>query len=376
MRYLKFIGLLQIFVLALLSGCGGVGDNSESSGTLVLTVTNTTPNAGTAIPVSAQYGLVGKVNGMNGLKVTFSSPDHPELIAPNTAYTDSSGLAQALLQTNGSITKPVTLQLIAKVDDLLSLPVSITLNPVNIDLSLGTLAMKTTVAAVNAGASFSVGAQYTHPYVKDLHGITVTFSSDRPDIVAPVTGVTDPNGLTVVNMVAKNVVTTPTTVNITATVANIVSAPAPLLVNPPTLVLSPPASATFNLTGAPEGAVARFVVAGANVVIKDAAGNPIQNQAVTISVQTIVNQVTGDDVVFFPDATNQIIAPPGILVVTTDSTGTALIPLAVDIVVPAPATGSQHVIGVFWNVSASTPGGILTGTASTLFTVTNAPAAQ
>ena len=122
--------------------------------------------------------------------------------------------------------------------------------------------------------------------------------------------------------------------------------------------------------------MARFVVAGANVVIKDAAGNPIQNQAVTISVQTIVNQVTGDDVVFFPDATNQIIAPPGILVVTTDSTGTALIPLAVDIVVPAPATGSQHVIGVFWNVSASTPGGILTGTASTLFTVTNAPAAQ
>jgi hypothetical protein len=364
-------------MMALLAGCGGggsgggVGDMSSSTGSLTVTSSKTAADAGTSIAVTAQYSLPTRSNGLNGLSVSFFSPDHPELLNPASAMTNDSGLAQATVFTNNSITKPVVFTIVAKLQDLQSAPVSVTLNPVNIDIALGALTMTTSSGSVSAGSSFGVTAAFTHPYVKDLHGLTITFSSDNPDIVPAVTATTDINGKAVATMTAKNVITTPTSVGIIAKLGSLSTTPVLMTVNPPTMILTPPTDGTFTVAKAPAGSVVRVVISGANVVVKNAAGNPIQNQPVTISVQTIVNKSDGDQVVFFPDSATQIIAPPGSITLTTDTNGKVIIPLAVDLVAPAPAVGSQHVINVVWSVSTVTPGGTLVGTASTLYTLKN-----
>ena len=268
MKILKPIWLLSFLLAVLLAGCGG-GGGSNSNGILTLQVGNQVADAGKPLTVTAQFALEGRTTGLNGLKITIYSPDYPEMINRTTLTTDLSGYATGVVTTNNITTNQVQLTLLAKIGDVISSPVSVTLNPA-------------------------------------------------------------------------------------------------------TLTFTPPGDGTFTVAAASAGGVLRVVNGGSQVTIRDgASGSPFQNQEVTISVQTIVNQRNGDQVVFFPVPGTEVIAPPGVIILTTDSNGTVILPIAVDMVSASP--GASHVINVIWKITAETDGGTLVGYGSTLYTVTTDP---
>lgn len=204
--------------------------------------------------------------------------------------------------------------------------------------------------SVGTGSTFTATVTFTSPVSTAYNGMPVTILSDNTDVIPNASGYTNDAGIANIILQPRSVITTQKTVNLVAVVEGVRSRSIPVTVTPPTLTLTPPADSTFAVTGS-TNQVVRFVAQNLIATFKDSLGNPVQNQNITLAVVTINNQRVGyDQVVFFPSAGSQVIAPPGTITVMTDSTGTSNIPVSIDVVTPS-SVPSQHVITVIWKVS-------------------------
>lgn len=361
----KMLQYVMIAMLPLMAACGGGSDGAN--GSLNLAVSSPAVDAGDAIVATATL-TTAKAGSLNGLDVNFSYRDNTGSVISVSGETNVNGVATVQLPTNAAITEPDTVVVIAEVSDIKSNSIPVTINPVVLDVNLGALSIGLSSATMNAGSALTATATFTHPYVQKLGGVPIVFSTDHPEIFDSVTINTTADGLAVAPLLSKNAITSPTTVSITATTGDL-KATTTVLVKPATLSLIAPANASFSVQNAPAGAVMRWVVSGASVLVSDSNGNPIPNQSIKVSVQTIVNKNPGDKVVFFPSPGVEVIAPPGTINLMTDSTGKAIIPVAIDVQLSSP--GGQHVITVVWSVTTSVNGNNLVGYGSSMFTAIN-----
>lgn len=238
----------------------------------------------------------------------------------------------------------------------------------------GSVALSVDKTSVGTGSTFAATVAVTSPSAAAFNGLDVSIVSDNTDVIPNASGTTNNAGVAHIVLKPLSVITTAKTVNLVAVVGGVRSLSVPVTVTAPTLTLAPPADATFAAAGSTNSAV-RFVAQNLKVSFNDSLGNPVQNQNITLAVDTINNQRPGDQAVFFPTAGTQVIAPPGTVTVVTDSSGVATIPASIDVVTPS-SVGGQHVITIIWKASAgilgfnNTP---LTFTASgaTQVTVTN-----
>jgi hypothetical protein len=242
------------------------------------------------------------------------------------------------------------------------------------DKTNGSVVLLVDKASVGTGSTLVATVSVTSPSSTSFNGLEVQVLSDNTDVIPNASGTTNNSGVANIILQPLSVITTQKNVNLIAVVGGVRSASVPVTVITPTLTLAPPADASFAVPGSTNDTV-RFVAQNLAVTFKDSLGNPVQNQNITLAVDTINNQRSGDQAVFFPTAGNQIIAPPGTITVITDSTGTATIPVSIDIVTPS-STGGQHVITIIWKASAGIVGHnntplTFTASGSTQVTVTN-----
>lgn len=238
----------------------------------------------------------------------------------------------------------------------------------------GSVAVAVDKTSVGTGSTFTATVTFTTPITTALNGLQVSLLSDDTAVIPNSSGYTNDKGIANIILQPRSVITTQKTINLIAVVEGLRSRSIPVTVTPPILTLSPPADAEFAAVGSVNQTV-RFVAQNLKVTFKDSLGNPVQNQGITLSVDTINNQKTGDQVIFFPTAGNQVIAPPGTITVMTDSSGEAIIPVSIDVVTPSSAP-SQHVITIIWKASVDALGYnntplAFTASGSTQLTVTN-----
>ena len=226
-----------------------------------------------------------------------------------------------------------------------------------------TMTIALSSATIGAGKSVTATVTVASPTGKSLSNLTPTLVSDSPDVVPVVTDTNGTNaaGVTNITLRTRNIKSTVSVVKIYATLDGITSSVATLTVNPPTLALNPPADFIFSVasTETPTGSgvftcgggQVRVVTTGAQAVFKDSSLQNVQGQSIVISVLSITNQALSglDQVVFFPDQANQVIIPPYNVTValTTDTNGTAVLPLRVDGEFPI-GKGGNHVFTVNW----------------------------
>lgn len=121
----SFRWVLLIAFVVVLSACGG-GGGQDTSGTLAVDTSSATVAPGTPIAVSATYANSNAAHVQN-VEVQFST-NHPELFPSIKAYTNSAGVATALLApVNGSLT-PVTVAVTATTGNLVAVT-NVTLQP-------------------------------------------------------------------------------------------------------------------------------------------------------------------------------------------------------------------------------------------------------
>lgn len=242
------------------------------------------------------------------------------------------------------------------------------------DNTNGSVTLVVNKTSVGTGSTFSGTVTFVSPISTAYNGKSVSILSDNTSLIPNGSGFLNNSGVANIPLQPLSVITTPKTVNLVAVVDGIRSTSVQVTVTTPTLTLAPPADSTFAATGSTNQTV-RFVAENLALTFKDSLGNPVQNQNITLSVKTINNQRLGDQVVFFPTAGTEIIAPPGKITVVTDSRGIANVPVSIDILTPSFAP-SQHVITVLWEAEADIIGHnntVLTfmASGSTQLTVTN-----
>lgn len=242
------------------------------------------------------------------------------------------------------------------------------------DKNNGAVTMSLNKSSVGTGSTFTAAVTVTSPNASSFNGLEASVFSDNTDVIPNASGVTNSAGVANIILQPRSVITTQKTVNLVAVVGGVRSASVPITVTTPTLTLAPPTDSSFAATGSTNSTV-RFVAQNLKVTFTDSLGNPVQNQNITLAVDTISNQRSGDQVVFFPTAGTEVTAPPGTITVVTDSAGAASIPVSVDILTPS-VIGSQHIITVIWKASAGILGYngtplTFTAAGSTQFTVTN-----
>lgn len=242
------------------------------------------------------------------------------------------------------------------------------------DNTNGSVALTVSKSAVGTGSTFSGTVTFISPVSTAYNGKSVSIVSDNTSLIPNGSGFLNNAGVANIPLQPLNVITTPKTVNLVAVVDGIRSTAVQVTVTTPTLTLAPPANSSFAATGSINQTV-RFVAQNLALTFKDSLGNPVQNQSITLTVKTINNQRSGDQVVFFPSAGTEVIAPPGTITVFTDSNGVASVPVSIDILTPSSAP-SQHVITVLWEAEADIIGHnntVLTfmASGSTQLTVTN-----
>lgn len=243
------------------------------------------------------------------------------------------------------------------------------------DSTNGNVTLAVDKTSVGTGSTFVATVTVSSPNIaSSSNGLNVSILSDNTAVIPNASGTTNNVGIANIFLQPLNVITAPKTVNLVAVVGGVRSLSIPVTVNTPTLTLAPPADASFAATGSTNSTI-RFVAQNLQVTFRDSLGNPVQNQNITLSVDTINNQRAGDQAVFFPSAGNQVTAPPGTISVLTDSSGAATIPASIDIITPS-VVGSQHVITIIWKASADVTGSnntplSFTAFGSTQVTVTN-----
>ncbi len=238
----------------------------------------------------------------------------------------------------------------------------------------GSITLSVDRSSVGTGSGIVAMVTVSSPRGSSVSGLPVSILSDNTDVIPNASGRVNSIGVANITLQPRSVITTQKIVNLIAEVDGLRSVSVPVTVTVPTLTMAPPADSTFAATGSINQKV-RFVATNMIVTFKDSLGNPVQNQPITLTVDTINNQRVGDQVVFFPTAGTEVIAPPGTITVATDSAGTASIPVSIEIVTPS-SIGSQHVITVIWKASANILGYnniplTFTASGATQTTVTN-----
>lgn len=204
-----------------------------------------------------------------------------------------------------------------------------------------------------------------------LNGIKVKVLSSDNSVIADADGTTDPTGTAniVLRTKATNVARTVTL--IAAADGATQSSSVQILVSPDAkLTVTLPPTSEYAVTGGTPGSIVRIVMSGTNLLFVDNFDNPVPNQFVRLSVDSITNKATDDRVVFTPVQGAEITAPPGWLDVSTDTNGSAVIPMEVDATIPA--FDSQHVFTINWRAETTYHGLMYTVTGQSMITITNA----
>ncbi len=225
--------------------------------------------------------------------------------------------------------------------------------------------LSVSASSVAAGQPLTATAQLSSSNGVPLNKVTVTYVSDAKDVIPDATGSTDSTGLSTVALSTKNIKNTATVVTIYALAGGVQSNSVQVTVTPATLTFTPPADATFAQTADAttklcSGGQMRVVPSGAQVLFKDPSGQNVFGQQVAISVTSITNILLPlgiDQVVFYPGALNTVTIPPftASVSLTTDTSGTALLPVAIDGYFPT-NQGGQHVFVINWQASTQVVG--------------------
>lgn len=218
-----------------------------------------------------------------------------------------------------------------------------------------TITSSAAVTSVGAGASVSATATITSSTGAPVNGLSVHFVSDDPTVIPNVSAETNASGVATVQLATRNIITTTKVVNVYAEYAGQKSQAFAITVNPATLTFTQPADQKYSAT---VGSSLRIITSGVSVQVKDPAGNPVQGATVTLAVPSIANLVAGAaQVVFYPNGLNETYIPPfeTTLTVTTDSTGTAVVPVAFDSFAPMVADTS-YIYTINWLATVQYPG--------------------
>ncbi|HEY9828720.1 MAG TPA: hypothetical protein V6D19_25140 [Stenomitos sp.] len=218
----------------------------------------------------------------------------------------------------------------------------------------GALLLTVSATSVGAGKSLTASATLSSASGRPVNNLTPTYVSSVQEVIPNVTDTkgTSSVGLSQVPLTTRNVRDTPVDVTIYAVVDGIKSNEVHVTVNPATLSLAAPADATFSQTSTGNvctGGIVRDVSSGASALFKDSTGQVISGQQVTMSVTSITNYTTGDLITFYPSGATTVIIPPwpNSVTLTTDSNGTAFLPVTIDGILPT-IKGSSHVFVVNW----------------------------
>lgn len=204
--------------------------------------------------------------------------------------------------------------------------------------------------------SVTAKAIYTNPLKSNLQGLEITFTTDKPEIIASRVVKTDSSGTATCILTANSPIspvskapTAPTVVTITASVGDLIQK-ATFIVKPASLTVTPPTAASVS-GGGFVGSVVRVVPSGMFAKVVDGDGVPLANIPVTVEVSTIVNGTAGD-VLFWPDyPAGTSSAPPSVFTKKTDANGQVPFQMTIDVVVPS----VSHVVSVVWKVSFTDP---------------------
>ena len=217
----------------------------------------------------------------------------------------------------------------------------------------GSLTLVTDRNTLNSGDSI-VGTVTLTAVVagKPVNGLEVWIRSSDNTVIADTSGITNTTGKANIVLKAKSV-TASRTITLIATMKGVTqSTSVQVTVTPHVLPTGP--TLTVNL---PESSAAAFkaggylgtlLLSGTNIQLVDANSNPIAGQVVSLFVDSITGQQIGERGYYEPTTGNQITAPPGVLTVTTDSNGSANIPIAVEMYVPGVA-GTENNMVINWH---------------------------
>ncbi len=235
--------------------------------------------------------------------------------------------------------------------------------------SSGSLALAIDKTSVESGGIVVATVTLTASTGQPVNDVPIRVMSTNSNVVASASGKTNMSGVAQVTLSAKWLAADQ---SVYLSAGSDVTANSPsvaLTVVAPKLTATMPGATSYAATGASPGSVVRVVQSGNTVKFLNGASNPIVNQPIDVTITSITNQRSGDAVIFYPSPGVTIVSPTGILSAVTDNTGTANVPMAVDVVVPA--TGSQHVITLNWQATTDYAGNTYTLTGSSQFTVTN-----
>ncbi len=361
---MKSLGTLVFAVICAtvmsISGCGGGGGGGGDSATVgSLSVSATV--SGTQIVATAKYSNP-LYSDLQGVKIDFAS-SQSSLVVGTTVSCDSTGTAVAVLNIVG-VPSVETINIVARTGNLIaSAPVSLTLPSLSLSLNTTDLTL---------GIPLVATAKYSNPHAASLKGVDIVFSSNNASLFDAVTVKTDDTGTAVAYMVPKNTISSTTNALISAKRDTQVQT-ASVTVKPASLTISAPADATKEISSTTGGYV-RFIPSGVEsfTVVKTGDGLPVANAEVTLSIQTILNG-TGVDVIFWEDYPVDPYIDPTTITITTDSAGQFPIQATVDVPVGAadPGTETTNIVTVVWKVTYNSPSGLVTGYASTMYTVVN-----
>jgi len=234
--------------------------------------------------------------------------------------------------------------------------------------SSGSLTLALDKSTVESGGAVVATVTLTASTGQPVNNVSVRVMTSNSNVMNSATGTTNIDGKAYIHLSAKWLASDQQIYLVAGSDVTGNSSSAPLLVTAPKLAATLPATSSYAVTNGTAGAVVRVVLQGTTLKFTNGASLPIVNQSVDFTITSITNQRTGDIVVFFPSS-GTIQSPTGILQTVTDNTGTANIPMAVDVVIPS--IGSQHVITINWQGTTEYAGNTYIITGSSQFTVVN-----
>ncbi len=131
--------------------------------------------------------------------------------------------------------------------------------------------------------------------------------------------------------------------------------------------------------------IGKTIVSNYNLKFVDGKGNPIPNQVISLYIDTITNKSFDDQIVYTPLQGDLIVAPPGVFTGSTDSSGTVIVPMYIQMFLNQPGPCSTDpttgvfscsgttisVMAVKWRAVAQFAGQSYTTTGDSLVTFTN-----
>jgi hypothetical protein len=250
--------------------------------------------------------------------------------------------------------------------------------------SAGSLAIALSSTTVASGSPVTATVTLTALTGSPVNGIEVQVVSNDPSVIGTYKGYTNTSGIVTIQLPTQvvgsdKIISLYATSNgITPSTTTTVTVVAPkLTINIPTAI---PGTFTSN-----SGGNAKLVTSGYQLKFLDGSGNPITNQVITLSVDSLTGKDSNDQIVYTPVQGTTIIAPPGVFTGTTDSSGIVSIPMYIQMAlgIPAPCatdptTGVYSCTGTVlsvmtanWRAVAVYGGQTYTTTSSSGITFTN-----